>query len=219
MANKPEPKQSSKATSKHQREKAIKAASKARADMEQKGTADFLADWVFKYKIVPQFIVEFLSAYLVDQNPEHVLDPWAGFGSLLTPLVKAHAIPEAVGINPHRESLTNAENLSEGLPIKWIYGEPEKVLDKLGKFDLIVSAPPDSLTPMSETFETKEGPVKVRGSAACVRVQGNPQARAFGKRNHRTARGHCSRVQPDRIKCRLPKQKPVIGSLRRSPGS
>lgn len=47
--------------------------------------------------VVPPFITRFLAGYLSDREFRSVLDPWAGCGSLLLPVLHATKIKDATG--------------------------------------------------------------------------------------------------------------------------
>ena len=118
--------------------------------------------------VVPPFITRFLSAYVGDGRSRSVLDPWAGIGSLLMPLIKPTKIEKATGIVKSQNEYELAKLIDEAARVGWLLGAPGTLLDTLGDFDLVVSAPPFGLPSVTETFETKSGPVTVNDSETYV---------------------------------------------------
>jgi hypothetical protein len=120
---------------------------------------------------VPQYIPKFLSVYLGQRQLMRVLDPSAGVGSLLTPIVAGCAASEGVGIVKNQEQITVAEMLGEGYPIKWLHGDPRVMLDQIaGKFDLVVSAPPFGLPQFEVEIPADGKTTKVKDSLTNVIV-------------------------------------------------
>jgi hypothetical protein len=118
--------------------------------------------------VVPPFIIRFLSAYVSDGRSRSVLDPWAGIGSLLMPLIQTAKLEKATGIIKSQNEYELARLMDETAKASWLLGAPGTLLDTLGDFDLVVSAPPFGLPAVTETFETKRGPVTVNDSETYV---------------------------------------------------
>ncbi|MDA2923308.1 N-6 DNA methylase [Acidobacteria bacterium AH-259-L09] len=120
--------------------------------------------------IVPPYVTEFISAYVDAKKPQSVLDPWAGIGSLLQPVVDKNAIPEATGISPMEADIKVAKLMDVRSSVEWILKKPEESLKEVNKFDLVVSSPPIGLPPTAETFDTSAGTIEVRESRTNVLV-------------------------------------------------
>jgi len=121
--------------------------------------------------VPPRYVVEFLSAYLAGKGMQRALDPWAGTGALLTALVASKAVLSGVGIVRMDDELAVAQAISGALPIEWLRGDPERVLqDRPQEFDVVVSFPPWSLAPAAQRFDTACGPIEVRDSTSYLQV-------------------------------------------------
>ena len=101
--------------------------------------------WSGEPAVTPTFVTDFLSAYSLDLNPSSALDPWAGIGSTLIPIVKKGGISEATGIVLRTDELAVAQRMAAELQVKWISGRAASVLPSLSDFDLVVSSPPFGL--------------------------------------------------------------------------
>jgi hypothetical protein len=62
--------------------------------------------------VTPTFITNFIAAYAAELKPESVLDPWAGLGSTLIPIVTIAKISRATGITPVTQELEVARLMS-----------------------------------------------------------------------------------------------------------
>jgi hypothetical protein len=120
--------------------------------------------------IIPPYVTDFISAYIGEKKPQSVLDPWAGVGSLLLPIVEKNSVPKSKGISPIQAALAVARSMDKRSLVEWIQASPRTALDELGTFDLIVSSPPLNLPPIAETFEIGGETIEVRDSETHVLV-------------------------------------------------
>lgn len=120
--------------------------------------------------VVPPFITRFLAGYLSEKKPRSILDPWAGIGSLLLPLAEATGAQLVIGIGPNVEETRTAQTMAGVLPADWMLEKPLCALDRMDKFDLVVSAPPLSLPALSAAFDSPAGAVQVRDSETHVLI-------------------------------------------------
>jgi hypothetical protein len=114
--------------------------------------------------VIPSYVTDFVSAYIGDKKPQSVLDPWAGVGSLLLPIVEKNSIPKSKGISPVQAALAVARLMDKRSLVEWTQASPKTALGEVGTFDLIISSPPLGLRPVIEKFETGEGAIEVRDS-------------------------------------------------------
>ncbi|HYW44883.1 MAG TPA: N-6 DNA methylase [Bryobacteraceae bacterium] len=118
--------------------------------------------------VIPPYVTDFICDYIIDEKPQSVLDPWAGIGSLLLPIVEKNAIRKAQGISPVPPEVEMARSMDERSVVEWTPSAPSEVLDELGTFDLIVSSPPWNLGTVAEKFGTGGGIVEVKDSKTHV---------------------------------------------------
>ncbi len=128
---------------------------------------------------VPPYISRFVAAYLKGKEVRRALDFHAGVGSLLAPIVRIHGIQEALGVVRTEKQLKITQAMSQGLPIKWVLGEPQKILGEHGQFDLVVSSPPFGMPATNEEIPIDGGSIKLHDSAtnllvlrACLLLEG-----------------------------------------------
>jgi hypothetical protein len=114
--------------------------------------------------IIPPYISDFISACISEKKPQSILDPWAGMGSLLLPIVEKNVIPISKGISPSQPAFEVARLMDKRSLVQWIQGSPRTALDELGKYDLIVSSPPIGYPPIAERFEHGGEIIQVRDS-------------------------------------------------------
>lgn len=113
--------------------------------------------------IMPSFVTTFLTTYATKQQPTTILDPWAGLGSLLIPIVAATKAKTATGITPSSMELAVATAMTGDAPISWVQAQPDQ-WPALESVDLIVSSPPIGLTAKSLTIKDGSVSVSVRDS-------------------------------------------------------
>lgn len=113
---------------------------------------------------LPPYVSRFIVSYLQGRKISRVIDPFAGYGALLIPVVSACDVKDAVGIDVNGQYSQVARSISEGLPIRWQQARAEEALDKYTPFDLVVSAPPLGLLPSAEEFPSPDGPARIRDS-------------------------------------------------------
>lgn len=88
-------------------------------------------------------VVEFISSYVSDLRPMSILDPSAGFGSLLIPLVTATGATHARAITRTPSNLEIGKELDNSGVISWLCGDPLEELNAVQEsFDMIASSPP-----------------------------------------------------------------------------
>jgi hypothetical protein len=114
--------------------------------------------------VIPPYVTDFISAYITDKTPHSILDPCAGIGSLLLPIVEKNALPKAKGISPVQPAFEVARSMDVRSLVEWTNASPTEVLDALGTFDLIVSSPPLGLRSVTEKFQIGEDAIEVRDS-------------------------------------------------------
>jgi len=120
--------------------------------------------------VTPENIITFLTKYVASCKPQHILDPWAGIGSLLTPLVQAAKSLAATGITPSPTELGVARAMSDELPITWVQDEPLHALAILGSFGLVVSSPPLGMPTQTVTLSEGNEAFSVKDSGTYVLV-------------------------------------------------
>lgn len=129
----------------------------------------------------PNSVIEFIKDYVKDIQVESVLDPWAGLGSLLIPVIDATKAIVAKGISPNPEALKIASLITGNRPISWILSDPLDGIDQLkDNFDLIVSCPPLGFKPIRISIESDQGPLVLNDDLgnlclikACLRLREN----------------------------------------------
>jgi len=129
----------------------------------------------------PNSVIEFIKDYIKDIQVESILDPWAGFGSLLLPIVEATKTATAKGISPNSEEVKIAKGISENVPISWMLSDPLIGIDELkDNFDLIISCPPLGYKPTKISINVGHGTLllnDVQGNLclikACLRLKEN----------------------------------------------
>jgi len=120
--------------------------------------------------VTPTFITDFLTAYAAEVHPKNALDPWAGVGSTLIPIVAGCSVPSATGITPLETEVEAARTMAGETPIEWVHAKATDALSSLGDFDLIVSSPPWGLP--DQTVRIKDGneTIEVRDSETYILV-------------------------------------------------
>ena len=116
----------------------------------------------------------FVTAYLSGRSIGDAIDPSAGYGQLITPLVEAKIVRTARAWESNVEAAEIGKIMSEGLPVEWHHGEyPEQISDT----DLAICCP--ALGPPNvEVDVTGSGvnSVKARDSKAnLTALKGLPQ--------------------------------------------
>jgi len=144
---------------------------------------EFLSTWGRGGPIlVPPFVTRFLSLYFAKKGAQNILHPWAGIGSLLTPIVKEAGIPAGVGTVHSKADMEIAQVLGEDTPIVWRLAESGKDASQAGEFDVVVCAPPLGLRPVSEEIRSGSKTAQVRGSETNVIVlRGSSQLSSDGE--------------------------------------
>jgi len=128
--------------------------------------------------ICPKPVVQLITDYLSGRDVRSILDPWAGMGTLLLPLVDATGASAAVGIDPVVSHCQAAKSLDVTKSVSWINGDPLKQLDALtGEFDVIACCPPWGVRPISMSFAARGGAVEIQDDVghlvmlkACLRL-------------------------------------------------
>jgi len=94
----------------------------------------------------PPFIAQSITQLLQNRRIESLLDPWAGWGSLISPVTNVIHPLTAVGIEWNESRLQLASRLDRSGSINWSQANPIKVLPTMkASFDAIVSFPPFGL--------------------------------------------------------------------------
>ncbi|WP_071907081.1 N-6 DNA methylase [Methanobacterium congolense] len=89
----------------------------------------------------PEFVLNFITSYLKNIDVDKILDPWVKVGSVLIPLTEKLKPDLSVGFIHDKTNITVINRLQKNLDIKWEIDDPNTVLDKNSKFDVIVSFP------------------------------------------------------------------------------
>jgi predicted RNA methylase len=98
------------------------------------------------YQYVPSWVVDFMSGLARGRRPSSVLDPWAGLGLVLLPIVDAVSPKQATGLILNTEDHAIAEKIDTAHHVRWQVGDPFSWLANCeSRFDLIVSSPPFGL--------------------------------------------------------------------------
>jgi hypothetical protein len=103
--------------------------------------------------ITPRFITEFMAGLAAELRPKSVLDPNAGVGSTLIPVVSGTGIPSATGISRSASDIEIARLMGGHTPINWILAPTSTGLQSLGEYDLIISCPPLGLLSQMITID------------------------------------------------------------------
>lgn len=117
--------------------------------------------------VIPPFVTDFLGAYAKEIRAQNILDPFAGVGSLLLPIMDNANISQAVGIVPNTQEIKLAKAMASR-PVEWLNEDPALALQTLGQFDLVVSSPPWGVTAKTERLETPTGPIEVRDAESFI---------------------------------------------------
>lgn len=123
-----------------------------------------LAKYGFGPAWLPPYVSRFIVSYLRDRKIDRVVDPFAGYGALLIPIVEACNVREAVGNDVNADFSRVSGLLSEGLPIRWHLGRAEDSFGQYSPCDLVVSAPPLGFASGDEEFSLPNGPIRVHDS-------------------------------------------------------
>ena len=104
-------------------------------------------------RVCPDLVVNFIKQYLLDIDIKSVLDPWAGFGSVIIPLANVLKLEKAVGIEPNSLNIEIAQHLDPKNVIQWIHGDPLTQLHQIGdRFDAVISNTPINIKPNETTL-------------------------------------------------------------------
>jgi hypothetical protein len=114
--------------------------------------------------VTPSFMTDFLIAYVATRQIKNALDPWAGIGSTLIPVVTACNISTATGISPSETDIEVARVMAGEAPIEWLHAKPTDALASLGEFDLVATYPPWGLPNQTLTIKEGKETVEVRDS-------------------------------------------------------
>lgn len=96
------------------------------------------------------FVVDFMATYCSQLNPRSILDPWAGGGAVLVPVVEKCRPDIAIGLERSLNAVALASLMSEGQGIGWEACDPlESIQGLAGPFDAVVSCPPIGYRPRS----------------------------------------------------------------------
>jgi hypothetical protein len=90
--------------------------------------------------ITPSFVAEFIGTYAGQRSPRTILDPLAGVGSTLGPVLAHCRNAKGTGITPEAGELSAARFAAADLPIEWIHADPDDVLSSLGVYDVVTSS-------------------------------------------------------------------------------
>lgn len=113
----------------------------------------------------PAYIPHFIAEYLKDLAPKRILDPWAGIGSLLLPIVQHLHPTRAVGISLNPAEIRLARLLDANGIVEWQIGDPLGMLEPQGEpIDAVLSWPPMGLPPTTLTLAGSDGPVTLRAA-------------------------------------------------------
>src|SRR5262249_21518144 len=115
--------------------------------------------------LCPKSVHDFVRLFVAGSGPASILDPWAGFGTLLAGVTETTKAERVCGINQVVSAFETAQLLDPAKKIDWQLGDPLEILDKLDEtFDLVVSNLPFGATPGALLFETDAGPIEIRDS-------------------------------------------------------
>ena len=94
--------------------------------------------------VCPPSIASFIVRLLKGVQPERVLDPFVGLGTLLQPVLTSTQASRFVGTHPNEDALQAAEWLQpiQGASEYRICDPQGEALARLGEFDLVVCLPP-----------------------------------------------------------------------------
>jgi len=110
----------------------------------------------------PAAVFQFIVGYLSGRRVESILDPWAGLGTLLLPLVKKTGAKTATAVEPEADYLSVAKALDAENAVSWVQGNALEQLDTLeGPFDVIASCPPLGVPRKRVSFPADSGPIEI----------------------------------------------------------
>ena len=106
---------------------------------------------------LPPYVSQFVVAYLQKRRVGKMIDPFAGVGGLIVPIVALCDVGEAFGVVRDAESLVVARAISDDLPIRWQVSNADTVFSSSGPFDLVVSNPPWGMPSSLGEFPSTSG--------------------------------------------------------------
>lgn len=110
----------------------------------------------------PKLIVDFITAVASGGDIRTVLDPWAGRGLLLAPLVDALGATTAVGLIREPSAAQVATALETRCKVSWVCSDPlEEIEHFTDSFDLVVGELPLGLKRTKSVFDGQAGPVQL----------------------------------------------------------
>ena len=92
--------------------------------------------------IVPDALVDVVATLGKELRATSVLDPWAGVGQFIIPLVEEIKPLRSAAITMTDREAEIATIFTHTDALEWIAGDPLTQLDHVGQFDMIVSCPP-----------------------------------------------------------------------------
>lgn len=114
----------------------------------------------------PHFIQKFIQNYFEGNSINSILDPSAGIGSLLAPIVHELAPKHAIALEINQEAHEIASLIGHESGIEWRLGSPLHLLDDIEQeFDIVLGSPPWNLKRESLTFSLDDTNIEIRDDA------------------------------------------------------
>ena len=114
----------------------------------------------------PHFIQKFIQNYFEGNSINSILDPSAGIGSLLAPIVHELAPKQAIALEINQEAHEIASLIGHESGIEWRLGSPLHLLDDIEQeFDIVLGSPPWNLKRESLTFSLDDTNIEIRDDA------------------------------------------------------
>lgn len=111
----------------------------------------------------PHFIQKFIQNYFEGNSINSILDPSAGIGSLLAPIVHELAPKQAIALEINQEAHEIASLIGHESGIEWKLGSPLHLLDDIEQeFDIVLGSPPWNLKRESLTFSLDDTNIEIR---------------------------------------------------------
>lgn len=109
-----------------------------------------------QFSSLPVYASDFLVAYLKGKNVDRVIDPSAGHGQLIGPLLEKGIGRRATAWESNKEAVATGTVMTQGLPVEWQHADFLKV-EESGPSDLVVSAPIIRVRTETHLFKSADG--------------------------------------------------------------
>jgi hypothetical protein len=112
----------------------------------------------------PEFIPQFINAYIRNMDITSVLDVWAGIGAMITPIINEIKPNKAIALEQNQQAYEIAQLLGHEAGIEWRLGSPLSMLDEIEQnFDVILGNPPWNINlPIPVKFSLDDKEIRIR---------------------------------------------------------